>query len=420
MASFKICIYSHQQRSSDGKFPVSIRVTWKRQTAFIKTGYYVTAKQVTKDYELKDAVLKKELNERIDNYEFLKVTKIGKNIDAYTAKELADYFVKQDTLKKDDGIDFIEFCEAVACKTKNSGTASLYRTTYRSLKRFTKKQTLSVYDINAKFLNDYETWLMDDQGLTLSGLHLYMKYIRALFYKAKAAHNDEDKGEVVIAHNPFKKYKLKAVPATKKRNIKIDTFIKIRDLDGLELRREILARDVFVLSFYLLGVNTIDLYYMDLIEGGRLTYNRTKTKDRRQDGALMSVKITPEIVPLLKKYRDKTGVRVFNFHNEYSTSHNFNKAVNKGLKEVNKRLALGVELTTYFARHSFATFARNICHIDMLDIHEALVHASDNEMKVTDIYLDKDWSVVDNVQRKVLDAVKDYKVDGEFMDGGGI
>jgi len=71
-------------------------------------------------------------------------------------------------------------------------------------------------------------------------------------------------------------------------------------------------------------------------------------------------------------------------------------------------LELDVPLSTYYARHSWATIARNKCKISKTDIHECLNHVSENSMKVTDIYVEKDWSIIDEANRKVLDYVKNF------------
>ena len=93
-----------------------------------------------------------------------------------------------------------------------------------------------------------------------------------------------------------------------------------------------LAKDCFILSFCLMGINSVDLYNATDLRGNRLVYNRTKTKDRRLDKAQMEV-VVPEIVlPIIEKYRDRTGQRLFNFYQYYRDHKGFNKAINKGLK----------------------------------------------------------------------------------------
>jgi hypothetical protein len=92
MATFKICVFKHQKRD-DSKFRVSIRVTWQRQSAYIKTEYYVSEGQISQkkgSFDLKDTFIINELNKRIELFERSK-TKI--NTLDYSAKQLSDYFV---------------------------------------------------------------------------------------------------------------------------------------------------------------------------------------------------------------------------------------------------------------------------------------------------------------------------------------
>lgn len=85
-----------------------------------------------------------------------------------------------------------------------------------------------------------------------------------------------------------------------------------------------LGRDIGLLSFFLIGINTVDLYNCTGIRNGRLIYNRTKTKNRRQDKAKIDIRIEPEALALIEKYRDPTGVRLFEFHRKYANSDIFN------------------------------------------------------------------------------------------------
>ena len=110
--------------------------------------------------------------------------------------------------------------------------------------------------------------------------------------------------------------------------------------------------------------------------------------------------------PLLERYRDKTGERVFNLYKRYASYHTFNTALNKGLKEIGRLEAVGEnDLEFYAARHTWATLARNKAGIDKETIHEALNHV-DESMRVTDIYIDRDYSAQDAANKKVLEMVK--------------
>lgn len=444
MATFKICIFEHQKRD-DGKYPVSIRVYHRRKTekkgkyAYINTSIYVSEKQIlrkasfNKDHEkeitlsIKDVFVVNDCNSRILKYENLVSQKLGYNIELYSTKELAGYLIREGAPGSDSSIDFIEFSrkhfDQLVKKGKKS-TAIRHRQAINAMIDFCNgREKIYITEINVKFLNQFETYLRGartlkrknqfgnvvttkKKGLSDIGIFDYMTDIRTLFNAAINEYNDEGRDEIKIKHYPFRKYKLKKGPEPNKKVLTIEQIRSIRDLpdDQLILQRSIMARDVFLLSFYLAGTNTADLYDVkkSAYKNGRLTYQRQKTRDRRQDKALISVKINPEVNYLFEKYKDKKGLRVFNFANMYSTYHIFNANMNKGLKKVAKACEIEEKLTTYFARFSFATIARNDCGVSRDDIGMSLNHV-DRALKITDGYLKKDWAIIDNAIRKVID-----------------
>ncbi len=136
----------------------------------------------------------------------------------------------------------------------------------------------------------------------------------------------------------------------------------------------------------------------------RIEYNRKKTRGRRQDNAFISIKVEPEAAAIIEKYADKTGRRVFDFYQRYSTSHIFSSNVNKGLKILANKCNIDDDLTTYYARHSWATIARNKCGISKDDVDLALNHV-DQGLKMADVYIEKDWTLIDKANRNVLDYI---------------
>jgi integrase len=140
--------------------------------------------------------------------------------------------------------------------------------------------------------------------------------------------------------------------------------------------------------------------------------------NRRKDKGRISIKVEPELLPLLEKYSDPEGRRVFKFYKLYKNVSTFSAAINGvrrkgangqmfagGLKKVGD--AIGIkDLEFYAARHSWASIAQNDLDVDKYTIHTALNHVIE-EMKVTDIYTKKDWSPIDRANRKVLDYVFD-------------
>lgn len=117
----------------------------------------------------------------------------------------------------------------------------------------------------------------------------------------------------------------------------------------------------------------------------------------------MMVNIPKAILPLVEKYKDPSGKRLFNFYRYYADEGNFNKAINYGLKEIGGLLGVD-DLEYYAARHSWATIALNKVGIDKYTVHAALNHV-DESMRVTDIYIERDFVNENKANAKVIKYV---------------
>ena len=443
MATFKVCIFEHHRRH-DGKYPVSIRVYWRGGTSYIRTEYYVTDKQINrktmaleggkirKTIEVKDPYVLGQLAKRIVYYESLKSEKLGYRIYEYTAAELARYFERQKGDTKGNGgiIDFVEFSRRHCEKLREDGrekTARSLMTPVNAMIDFCGRERIGIDEITGVFLRDLEAFLrtkrtirrrnqlggtttIEKEGLSDTGIRDYMTSIRVLFNAARFEYNDDDNDQIRIRHYPFAKYKIIQLKEARKKTLSAEEVQGIMKLpDGkLENPRPILARDVFILSFCLAGTNVADLYHMkrDAIRAGRISYERQKTRSRRKDSAFISMAVPPEIAPLIERYRARRpdNARLFNFAEDYSNHEIFCSSVNEGLKTVADKCGIKVPLTSYYARFSFATIARNDCGISKDDISMALNHQIKG-FAVTDGYIKKDWSIVDRTIRAVLDKI---------------
>src|SRR5690606_28985523 len=168
-------------------------------------------------------------------------------------------------------------------------------------------------------------------GLNKSGLHNHMRDLRLLFNACRNYYNDEDLGIIRVKHYPFKKYKVGTAPKSEPRALTIEQILSILQYKPEPESRAELAKDLFLLSFYLCGMNAADMY--ELTKGvhklERLEYKRAKTRNKRKDEAFISIKIIKQSVPLLKKYAGKLQYR-------YSTTAGLNTAIDKGITEISK------------------------------------------------------------------------------------
>lgn len=296
-------MYKHQKRS-DRTWNVKIRVTHNRQKKCLSTPIYVKQDDITRSsFKLKKNITDKT-DKMIEEYEAV-CADLGLKLKSMSIDELISELEKG-VKPKVENIDFIAFADRKIKEMEEDGrggSAKSYKTTIESLKRFIKRDTLNISEITSAFMKDYEKWLRDRKPLTNRilgdrAMSMYPGYIRALHNLAKKEYNDEELGIIRIPWSPFQKYHVKKPTPAKKRNLSAEVIRKILSLPdqpstNIGCTRVNLARDVFVLSFYLIGMNTVGMYNCDCISDGRITYQRTKTKNRRSDKAEISVKIEP-------------------------------------------------------------------------------------------------------------------------------
>ena len=281
------------------------------------------------------------------------------------------------------------------------GTKEIYRTTLSKVLSFGGKN-LKMEDINLKWIHQFERFLAKTQGV--NGRAIYLRSLRAVCNYA--LHTK------VISDYPFANFSIKQEP-TKKRSVSVELFRKFLDYPAPQhLQR---YRDYFLLMFYLIGINSKDLLLVrkESVVGDRLEYIREKTHKK------YSVKIEPEAKELLKKYEGKGYLLEAMDRCKHYKS--FAREINDGLKEIGDvswemvpdpddlfgtpHLIKTVkpvipEITTYYARHCWATFAHE-AGVSLDIISQALGHSSGN--RTTLIYIKFNQEAVDLANRRVID-----------------
>lgn len=410
--TIRYAVLKHQQKE-DGTYNVKIRITKDRKSAYMPTNYFVTSRQVDRDLKITDSRL--ALN--IDTYilELRKILVDNESIlDSLSAKDLVKFFQSQKS-DKSENLDYLSYLnsEIEDLVKNNKLNQSNYKAVYNHLENYSKGR-LNFTDITPSFLFSFENYLRKE-GVGDSGIIKYIGCIRASFNRAKNIYNDEDRGIVKIPNNPFSRYKLPKEADSGKRDAGIELLVDLYNYEPKTGLQE-LAKDMFFLSFYLVGINARDLHNDELnISKGRLTYQRSKTKDIRSDKAEISIKLEPEVLPLLDKYKG-FGNNVLFICERFGNSKAFNSSLSKGFKQIRENIKEKGKnkynnLTFYSARHSWATIASHNCNIIDSHIAKCLNHKS-LDFKTTNKYIKRDWSLIDKCNRQVLDFVK-TKIDIE-------
>lgn len=322
-----------------------------------------TALLTKKYYKMEEILIQMKLNGSL-------ATTSLQDITAIIKVALSDCDIKQ------QAHSFYDVAHQFITNKEKEKTKAACEYTLNTLGTFCRVKKLQFPEITIKFLNEFEQFLKDKK-LSTNTRSIIFRNIRAVFNYAIS--------EGVINYDcyPFRKFKIKN-EKTRKRNLTIDQVRKLIALHP-DTPEKTKMRDIFMLMMYLIGINTKDLLNVKEIVDGRIEYKRAKT------GRLYSIKVEPEAMAIIERYKGKDTLLDI----PYPT--HFNNHFGKTLK----KLGVDDKISSYYARHTWATFAAEL-EIPKETIAAALGHGGNS---VTDIYIDFNQSKVDEANRKVIDYI---------------
>lgn len=288
---------------------------------------------------------------------------------------------------------FVDYIDEFAKTKLNARTVDIYIQTKNKIQKF--DSDCKFEDIDRAWLTKFERWMIDS-GMKTNACSVHMRNIRAVFNYCI----DEEYTTLY----PFRKFKIKK-EETRKRSLTVEQLRTLRDYPCEEY--QVRYRDIFMLMFYMIGINAIDLFHAkesDVVDG-RLEYKRSKT------GKLYSVLIQPEAQAIIDKYKGKNYL--LNVLDEYKNYKDFLHRMGDALKDIGpmERKGLGgkkirqplfKDISSYWARHTWATIAAS------LDIPKEVISAGlghEIGSSITSIYIDFNMKKVDDANRAVIDYV---------------
>ena len=371
---------------SNGEHPLMLRVCKDGKKKFQSLGISVLPNhwdfkknRPKNDCPNKDIILKIILEKEIEyQKEILEMISIQKD---YTAASLITSKRNKITVRSVG-----EFLEKIIedCKKRGSiGYANSFNHSLHSLKNFcNNNMDFPFSDIDVEWLKKYEKWLKNNGNNDVT-IFTAMRNIRTAYNKAIS-------NKCTFKSNyPFNEYKISKFDTnTSKRAIPKDIIKSIIELNlNTEDYYTQFSRDLFIFSYLCGGINFTDVASLkdDNIVGNTLYYIRKKT------GKKIVCPLSKEAVDIISKYKTEGGY-TFPVLNEkihktelqkYNRIHKVLGKINPSLKKIAKMLDLNINLTTYVARHSFATILKN-SGINVSLISETLGHS---DLKTTQIYL---------------------------------
>ncbi len=397
MASVKVKFRPSTVNGKEGT--IYYQIIHKRVIRQIKTDYRILADEWD---EKNDAVIiasdsrssvicsiKERINRDIKRLNTV-IRRLHESGKEFTADDIIEGF--QESANEQS---FSQFMESVIIQLKRLNrerTAETYTATLNSFMRFRKNNDVLLDEISSDLMMEYEAYLKV-QGVTMNTVSFYMRILRAVYNRAV------EKG-LTGQRNPFR-HVYTGIDKTVKRAIPLKAIKRVKELD-LFLKPSLdFARDMFLFSFYTRGMSFIDMAYLRKkdLQNGILSYRRRKT------GQQLFIRWEKCMQEIIGKHEVEGSspflLPIFKYPYEQSRKQYKNVLfrVNKYLKKVARLADIGIPLTMYVSRHSWASAAKNK-NIPVSVISEGMGH--DSEM-TTQIYLASlDNAVVDNANARIL------------------
>ncbi len=380
---------------SNGQHPIMLRLTKNRKRKYISlhislTPQYWDAEKCKPrrncpDKERIEALIQQKTQELQSQVMDFKTN--DKEYTLNTLVEKASHKVVRQTVEEYLN-DYINRLLA----EKRIGNAKTFQELRTSLTKFCCSLDFYFIDIDTEWLKRYEQWLRVERHYSENSIGIRFRSLRVLYNSAIAD------GLIRKADYPFDTFKVsKFKEATAKRSLTKEDIRRIMDCEVQMLTKYPkpflhLAKDLFLFSYLSCGINLTDILHIrhaDIVDG-RLVINRQKT------GKLLSFQLQPAALDIIDKYRRRNAhpqdyifpVLRRSVHitaqQQYARVQRTNKRVNRYLKLIGEHLHLPIALTTYVARHSFATVLKR-SGVSTAIISESLGHSSE---KITQIYLD--------------------------------
>ena len=381
--------FDTRSRLLDGNYPIKLTVYYGRQKKRYKTPFKATQEVYDRllANRLRDESTKQLKRQTVSWLD--KQTLIAERIVPFTFTDFENVFYAEKTqsrkIQLNDGVNsiFEKHIQALNDEGRIS-TARSYQDSLTSMLSY--KKNLKVSQITPDFLKGYEKW-MTDNGRSLTTVGMYVRALRTIF-------NMAIENEVIDASKyPFKKY---TIPAPQKisRTLKKE---EIRQIINYTAKRDAdaVALDYWVFSFISNGMNFKDIALLKYgnINGDFLEFRRAKTKRTTNNNSLpIMVPLDENLLYIIKKRGNKSKKKedyIFPIlkhgltpQEEYDHIKTFVRNTNKRLTRVGIELGLSLKVTSYVARHCFATIQKNN-NAPLAYISEALGHSN---LKTTQNY----------------------------------
>ena len=395
---------------NDGSFPLVFQLIHSRQKRLINTGYRLKEQEFNCLSQTINSCIGSSITQKEVAAMNNKLAKLRKKIDdcikkmsiqnePFTVTDLVECILQKGASSVSNSVTLLQYIRIQISQKKElgkEGTAAAYSSTLASLGKyiaavFPKRIDVKLSEVTPLFVTDYERFLYQ-KGVATNTVSYYLRNFRTLYNKAVR----EISGLKNL--NSFKNVRTRP-SRTIKRALTRQQLCDIAICDFGSKKQVEFSRDLYLFSFYAQGMSFVDIVFLkkENLCGGILIYKRHKS------GQLIHIQVTTQMQALMDKYQGK-GDFVFPVLNPFSSVTYYKQyrlalaRINRHLAGIATRLSIEVPLTTYTARHTWATLA-HYCGAPISVISVGLGHTSE---EMTRVYLKEfDFSLLAEVNLNV-------------------
>src|SRR5579872_4144350 len=336
---------------------VSIRVTFDRKKKYYPTGIDLTLAEYDKVMGQKPREPFKSIALKLQAFE-KKAADAIKILPLFTWNSFEKHFLTNRAAKDSLDVAYSDYATKLRM-TGRIGTAVSYECSQRSLKKFYPGAKFA--DVTPDFLAKYERWMLD-AGNSITTIGIYLRCLRTLFNNAIA------EGMLSKEYYPFgkKRYEIPTANNIKKALSLNEISLIYYHKPSLGSAAE-MAKDYWLFMYLCNGINVKDLALpkYENIKGDVLEFERAKTARTKRTVEPIRVPLNDDLKTIIRKWSNSpkdSGTYIFPIlekglspERQRQLIQQLTHVINSHMKNIGASLEIRSNVTTYAARHSFAT-----------------------------------------------------------------
>lgn len=393
MATFSVVVKTSDKKK-DGTYNVKIRITHNRKSRYKSTPFFIPVSDVSKTGKMKNQYVIDKVNEEI------KILRQKNNELGFSIADLDVDSVISLLERKNNNIDFVAFArrkaESIMNEKGRESTGKRYIYVLNTFIRFVGRDVIPFEMMKKSLILQYQQYLKKHRNQSTADS--YIELLNTIYRMAKRELNDKEAGIEIVKYDCFDFYKRTKINRNPRAFESPEEMQRVIDCHYTGRWAFDFTKDMFVLSFITFGTNPSDLIRLKKkdLKDGVLTYTRKKVENRLGDDAEIQIKLHKVAKIIIDKYDDGDDFLIG------FCGHSRRAAAVSRMDKIFQSAGIDTKYVFYSARHSMASFARNICGVDFMTVNDMLNHSVPQSLSTTDTYIRHDYTHIWEANEKLL------------------